>query len=224
MSSLRWANAVGLIVAFGGMALLVSPASRVLGAPGRLQTRLLEQLALWGLFATLLAIVILWEKLPLASLWLRPMAWRSLALGVLFAALQIYLVYPVRVWLLERAGLPGFAAGAEQILALPLWFRILAVVGAGVVEETLFHGYALTRLGALLGSYGAAAAIVVPAFALVHYPFWGAGPVLSFLVSGAVGAAFFLGSRDLLALIVCHVLVDGMGLVIAPLYTEWWKG
>jgi len=37
---------------------------------------------------------------------------------VLFAALQIDLVYPVRSWLLERAGLPGFAAGAILTLAL----------------------------------------------------------------------------------------------------------
>jgi membrane protease YdiL (CAAX protease family) len=223
MSSMQWAAAVGLLVGFGGMALLVSPASRLLGDPERLLTRVLGQLALWGLFVALLAIVIVWEKQPLSSLWLRPLAWRSLALGALFAAIQITLVYPVRSWLLELSGLPGFAAGTEKILALPLWFRILAVASAGVVEETVFHGYALTRLGTLLGGYWAAALIVVPAFALVHYPLWGAGPVLSFLVSGCVSAALFLWSCDLTAMIVCHILVDAMGLVVTPLYTDWWR-
>jgi membrane protease YdiL (CAAX protease family) len=206
------------------MALLASPASRGLGDPDRLLVHTLGQLALWSLFAAILAIVLLWERQPLASLWLRPLGWRSLALGVLFAALQMYLVFPVRMRLLELSGLPGFGDAAEKLLALPLWFRILAVIGAGVVEETVFHGYALTRLGALLGSYRAAALLVVPAFALVHYPLWGAGAVLTFLVSGAVAAALFVWSRNLTALIVCHVLVDGMGLVIAPLYTQWWKG
>jgi uncharacterized protein len=218
------ASAIGLLVAFGGMALLASPASHLLGDPERLATQVLGQLALWSLLALILAIVLFWEKQPLASLWLRPLAWRSLVLGVLFAAVQIYSVFPIRVRLLELSGLPGFGDAAEKLLALPLWFRILAVIGAGVVEETVFHGYALTRLGAWLGSYGAAAAIVVPVFAFVHYPLWGAGAVLTFLVSGAVAAALFVWSRDLGALIVCHVLVDGMGLVIAPLYTEWWKG
>lgn len=221
-ASLLAARCSGLVLAFGGMAWLAGPASRVLGDPALLRTRILGQLALFGLGAALLAIVLLWERQPLASLWLRPLAWRSLALGALFAALQLYLVYPLRVWLLEASGLPGFAAGAETILALPLWFRVVAVLGAGVVEETVFHGYALTRLGALLGSPWAAAGVVVPVFALVHYPLWGPGPVLTFLVSGAVGAALFVWSRDLLALIVCHVLVDGMGLVIAPLSNQWW--
>jgi membrane protease YdiL (CAAX protease family) len=145
------------------------------------------------------------------------------AARVLFAALQILLVYPVRTWLLELSGLAGFAAGAEEILALPIWFRILAVIGAGVVEETVFHGYALTRLGALFGSYRAAALIVVPVFVLVHYPLWGAGPMLSFLVSGGVSAALFLWSRDLTAMIVGHTLVDAMGLVVTPLYTDRWR-
>jgi len=223
MSSMRWASSVGLIVAFGGMALLVSPASRLLGDPDRLLTRVFGQLALWSLLAAILAIVTFWEKQPLGSLWLRPFAWRSLGLGVLFAAIQILLVYPLRTRLLEWSGLPGFGDAAEKILALPLWFRLLAVIGAGVVEETVFHGYALTRLGTLLGSYWAAALIVVPAFALVHYPLWGAGPVLTFLVSGAAAAAFFLWSRDLGAMIVCHTLVDVMGLVVTPLYTDWWR-
>jgi len=223
MSTMQWASSVGLVVAFGGMALLVSPASRLLGDPDRLLTQVFGQLALWTLFAAILALVIFWEKQPLSSLWLRPLGWRSLALGVLFAVIHIYGVYPVRTWLLGLSGLPGFAAGAEKILALPIWFRILAVIGAGVVEETVFHGYALTRLGALLGSYWAAMGIVVPAFALVHYPLWGAGPVLSFLVSGGVSAALFLWSRDLTAMIVCHTLVDAMGLVVTPLYVEWWR-
>ena len=40
----------------------------------------------------------------------------------------------------------------DQTLAMPLWFRLLAVVGAGIVEETLFTGYAVTRLLRFTGS------------------------------------------------------------------------
>ena len=43
-------------------------------------------------------------------------------------------------------------------------------------------------------------------------------------LSGAASAALFVWSRDLGALIVCRVLVEGVGLVVAPFYTEWWQG
>ena len=33
-----------------------------------------------------------------------------------------------------------------KVLALPVWFRIVAVVTAGIVDDTLFLGYAFTRV------------------------------------------------------------------------------
>lgn len=213
---------VGLLIAFGGVGALVGPLGRYLGPADRATTNLRAQAVLWLLFAAILAVVVYWEREPLASLWLRPLHWRSPLLGVALAAAHIYVVFPFNMWLLSKSGLPGFGTGMNRVLALPLWLRIVAVITAGVVEETLFHGYALTRLGTLLGSYWGAAAIVVLAFAFVHYPMWGPGPVQTFVVAGTVSAIVFLLSRDLLAMIVAHVLVDAMGLIITPLRSEWW--
>jgi hypothetical protein len=56
------ATTVGLLVAWGGVALLVSPAKRLLGDPTRLTTMILGELALWALLVAILAIVLVWEK------------------------------------------------------------------------------------------------------------------------------------------------------------------
>lgn len=216
------ATIVGLLLTFGGVGALVSPLARLLGTPDRLSTTVRAQVGLWLLFAAVLAVVLLWEREPLASLWLRPFQWRSVLLGAALAATHIYVVFPFNMWLLRKSGLTGFGAGMGRVLALPLWLRIVAVVTAGVVEETLFHGYALTRL-ARLGNVWLGVSVVVPAFALLHYPMWGPGPVLTFVVAGTFSALAFILTRDLIAMIVAHTLVDAMGLVITPLRRAWWK-
>jgi hypothetical protein len=46
---------------------------------------------------------------------------------------------------------------------------------------------------------------------------------VSGLVSGAAAMAFFVWRRNLLAMMVFHTVVDATGLIIAPLYSDWWK-
>lgn len=58
--------------------------------------------------------------------------------------------------------------------------------------------------------------IPVARIALLHYPNWGPGPALAYLVAVGIAIAFFAWRRDLLANIVAHTIVDGMGLVIIP--------
>ena len=131
---------VGLVVAFGGPAILLSPVDRLLGPPERLTTKLLEQFMLWVFLAMIVAIVIFWEKRTLASMWLRPLAWRSFAWGLLLAAATIYLVIPLLTVALRAAGIPAFEAGMAKVLVLPVWLCVVAVVTAGIVEDVLFLG------------------------------------------------------------------------------------
>jgi membrane protease YdiL (CAAX protease family) len=204
---------VGLTVAWGGTVLLLSPADRLLGAPDRLTTKVLEQLVLW---VVIVAIVMIWEKQPLASIGLRPLRWSSLAWGLVLAAVTIYVVMPSLTRALQAAGIAGFEAGMANLLVLPVWFRIVAVVTAGIVEDTLFLGYAFTRLTRITGSQWLAGIVAGAVFSLLHLPNWGVGPVLSYFVAVGLAVSFFAWRRDLLANIVAHTLVDGMGLVIIP--------
>jgi membrane protease YdiL (CAAX protease family) len=217
------AAGLGLTVAFGGTALLVSPAARVLGAPDRLATKLLELAVLWALFAGVLAVVLVAEGKPLASLWLRPLHWSSFAWGLGYAAVVVRVVTPAREWARRAAGLGGYEAGMAKLVLQPGWYRALASVTAGVTEETLFHGYALTRLAFLTGSTWLGAGLTAAVFGAVHVPFWGAGPSFAFFLGGLASAAFFVWRQDLLAMIVAHAAVDLFGLVIAPRTSAWWK-
>ena len=208
---------VGIVVAVGGTALLASPASRLLGDPDRFSTRITEQLALWLLFAAIVAIVLGWEQQPLSSLALKPFHWTSLAWGVALALTLIYVAVPIAMRVLAASGLAGFESGIAKVVALPIWFRIFAVLTAGIVEETLFRGYFLERVAMLSGSYWIAGILTVIVFALVHLPFWGPGPVLTFFITGGVMTAFFVFRQDLLANIVAHVIVDAVGFIVTPM-------
>jgi CAAX protease family protein len=213
---------VGLAIAWGGILLLISPASRLLGDPQRLSANILGQLALWSLFAAILVIVIKWERRPLGSMWLQPFHWSSIGWGVIYTLFALLVVMPAREWVRRAVGLPGFASGMEKILALPIWFRIFAALTAGVVEDLLFFGFTLTRLATVTGSLVVAAAITVVASAAVHIPNWGVGPSISFVAGGIPAAAFFIWRKDLLAMIVAHACIDLWALAVTPLFSAWW--
>src|SRR5262245_35431573 len=219
---IRWQRVAplsGLLVAWGGTALLVSPVAGLLGDPSSIVTKCLEQASLWLLFAAVVGIIVLLEKQPLASLWLKPFHWHSVAWAGLLILASILFLFPVTEWIRKAVGLPGYAVGMEKGLALPIWFRVVAVVTAGIVEETLFRGYAVTRLAQLTGSLWLSAPLSALIFAALHLPVWGGGPVLAFLIGGMATTAFFVWRRDLLAMIIAHVAIDAWALVITPLYS-----
>lgn len=168
------------------------------------------------LLVVIVAIVTLWEKRPLASIGLRSFGWSSLAWGLALAAVTIYIVMPSLMWALQAAGIPGFEAGMARVLVLPMWFRVVAVVTAGIVEDTLFLGYSFTRLALITGNQWLAGILAVAAFSLLHLPNWGVGPVLAYFVAIGLAMSFFAWRRDLLANIVAHTIVDGMALVVGP--------
>ena len=211
---------VGLLVAFGGPAVLLSPADRLLGPQERMITKVFEQLVMWLLLAIVIVIVILWEKQSLASMWLRPFAWRSFAWGLLLAAATIHVVIPLLTEALRVARIPAFESGMAKVLVLPVWLRVIAVITAGIVEDALFLGYSFTRLSLLTGRKWLAGTVTVVLVSFLHFPHWGIGPVLAYFVAVGIAIAFFVWRRDLLANIVAHVTVDGMGLVVVPLLTH----
>lgn len=203
---------VGLCIALGGAVL---PVSRFLGHTEGFAARVLEQCFLWALFSLVIAIVILWERQPLSSIGFR-WQWQSVAWGLSLAAVMILVTAPLGAWALKQSGLPGFEAGFAKLANLPIWFLTVAAVTAGVVEETLYRGYAIERLGLFTGNYWWAGLLAWAAFVLVHTPFWGWGPVLSMSIAGIPILVFYILERDLLACIVAHTVTDIVGLIIFP--------
>jgi len=87
----------------------------------------------------------------------------------------------------------------------------------------MFRGFTVTRLVRLGVPVWLAAALALLGFTALHIPMWGWGFAVGGLVSGAAAMAFFVWRRDLLAMIVFHTITDAVGLVIVPLYSDWWK-
>jgi len=205
----------GLALALAGPALLAIGCERLPAGLSAVAKSLIGQIGMWTLLGGIVAITLLWERRPLASLGLRPLRVSSLLSGLVAAAILVYAVVPLATAVVSATGLPGFEGALARVLALPLWLRAVAVVTGGLVEEVLFRGYAITRLEGVTGSSVVAATLSVLVFAAAHWPVWGPGPVLSFVLSGAFLATWFLWRRDLLANVVAHAVVDALGLVFA---------
>ena len=141
---------------------------------------------------------------------------RFVFLAVLFAAIAAAIVAP---------GYHYDGAPPEKMLSHPLGpvtaaqrvFWIGMAVTAGIVEEILFRGYAITRLRRIAGS-PIALLLSIAAFALMHGPSVFFPQLLAlYVVSGAIFSGVFLlmGMRRLEILILVHILLDLL-LILAP--------
>jgi len=148
----------------------------------------------------LLAVVVWWERAPLASLGWRmpsPREWLLVipAVALASAAGELTLLFPLH--------------GGGVLVAAPVWLATLRAITAASFEELFFRGYAITRLERL----GAPTwlAIVVPTlvFGFAHFRLYGFN--LSLLVPLTIGLLFallFAWRRNLPLCIVSHALVD----------------
>jgi membrane protease YdiL (CAAX protease family) len=147
--------------------MLLSPASR-LDDPQQPAMALVGQALFWALAAAVVASVLFWEKQPLRSLWLQPFRWQSIGWGLVLVAVYYTILFPLGEWVRRAAGLPGFGVGMDQVMKFPLWYRLVAVVGAGISEEILFRGFSVTRFAMLTGRLWLGAVIAVVGFYALH--------------------------------------------------------
>jgi membrane protease YdiL (CAAX protease family) len=202
----------GLLVALAGPPLFVLIPDRLSGgSPPALAVLLILQ----ALFC-MLAVLILWitlarEHLPLTSIGLRRPDRRTVATAVgLFIAVSLLsmLLAPIRAALDAEAP----ASSMERLAGLPVWFRAIIGLTGGIVEETLYRGYAIERLAAIVRSRRLAGAMSALVFALAHTPMWGLRFALAAdLPFGVLMTACYLWRRDLAA----NILTHSAGLVLS---------
>jgi len=166
------------------------------------------------------AFVLLWlrlvEKRPLASIGLRRPTWGTLGYGLL-AALALILVFVVHFgFLVPHFHLDGAHAGAVRagILSRPLWYRVLLVLRAAVVEEILYRGYLIEKVRDLSGSTILAVLVSVAAFTYAHLGGWGAVQLIPVAAGGVIFALLYVWKRDLPSNMLAHFITDGIGFLL----------
>jgi CAAX protease family protein len=90
-----------------------------------------------------------------------------------------------------------------------IWFVPLSVT-AGICEEFLYRGYALTQITALTGSLGAGFFLSSVAFGLAHV-YQGRLGVVGTTITGALYAAVFLLTGSIVPCMIGHFVQDIVG-------------
>jgi membrane protease YdiL (CAAX protease family) len=214
---LRRVPAFALLLAFAPIALtsVGCKAGMCAHAPGG--SRLVYAVANWiGL--ALLAIVLRNRRITLHDIGFRrpPAGWWKLSLAGL--ALGGFVVYPIAQGINALLGLQmrsslmvgkvGFGVIAVQL--------VYAVLTAPIAEETLFRGFALTTLRTKGLGVFAASLISMSAFALIHFPGYGAGGVVFVFLWSSILTFLYAKTGSLIPGIVMHMLNNAWAFVFVP--------
>jgi len=208
---------VGLVLALLGVPAL-QVAARVLGGePFKLWSRL----ALWILATVVLGIAVASYPNWRTNLGLTSSGWHWMP-AALIATILTLASWPA-IQLLHRALSAGTVIDTDsfkKLAAMPFAYRVFLVLTAGVTEEMLYRGYGIGVGKLLLDGMPTALALSLLFFVVAHFR-WGASHLLSVLWAGSVLSALFALTNSLLACIVAHVLVDAVGLLLAPAGMAW---
>ena len=174
------------------------------------------EVAFWAIFIVLIAIVLLGEKRSLASIGVKRFKWWVLPLGIL-AGFITSMVFPLVMMLTNILGFGQDNSTAMKLFSLPFTIRLLLVLRAAVVEETLFRGYPIERLTTILGNQWTAALVTIIIFAAAHVPFWGVAHTIPVVVASILLTLLYLWKRNLILNVIAHFVVDGIGFLLVPL-------
>ena len=204
-------TAIGLAVALAGpflIQLVVAP--RVLQPLVRPNTAvMLTQSLLWLLTCGVVAITVCWERKPLSSLGVRSISW---PLGLLAGALGVVLsvAVPVLTLVVNQLMPPSQGGTVESVTtSAPAGLLLFTVLTAVVIEEVLFRAYPIERLARLTGTPWPGAMLSLAAFVMFHLGGWNLGHVVGVVLPlGAIMTGLYIWRRNLLVVVIAHVLID----------------
>jgi uncharacterized protein len=112
-------------------------------------------------------------------------------------------------------------AAVARLLGLPLPTRILFAVRAGVCEEFLFRGFGIAVLARLTRNRWLAGLLSLAAFTVGHVGLfgWSSGLLIPCFL-GLILTLLFLLRGNLFIGMIVHILIDAIGLVLAPMMSR----
>jgi membrane protease YdiL (CAAX protease family) len=167
----------------------------------------------WILGSAVLAWVIRSEGEHVSSIGLKPVSGRAIAWGI-GGFFGLFALFVLAQTLIAALGVKA-AAAAMSFADVPAWLIVLMAVRAGVVEEILFRGYAITRLESLTGRTWLAALVSLLVFVALHAGSWSASHLLFVSLAGGALTGLYLWHRNLTANIIAHTTFDIAGLLLA---------
>ena len=136
----------------------------------------------------------------------------GLAAIVLFSTILIMLLYALVCLVIFKMHPPKEDL-ITQIMKLPNWIKILLVTRAGVIEETFFRAYAMTRIMQLSNNRFLAFSVPLIAFTLGHVAYGSVYHVLATFFIGLVLAIYYWKTRNLASNIIAHSVYDCLGMI-----------
>jgi membrane protease YdiL (CAAX protease family) len=186
-------------------------------APGKSIPQLLAHEAVWWGFAV---ILLLWlryaEHLPFLSIGLRKPTGKTILYGILagIALIAILVIQSVVIVPLFHLDQSHTNAVRQAILAHPLWYRVLLVLRAAVVEEILFRGYMIEKVRQLTSSTALAVVVSIAVFTYAHLSGWGIVHLIPVCAAATLFALLYIWRRDLPCNMLGHFIVDGIGFLL----------
>jgi uncharacterized protein len=207
-------KSIGVALTFGLAAILTQLRPAELApAAGFVVQRLIGEAGWWILGLAVLAWVVRNEDESVSSIGIKRLSWGAIGWGIggFFGLLALFILAQSVV----------AAVGAKPPTAslsfadVPAWLIVLMALRAGVVEEILFRGYAITRLEAVTGRTWLAAGISLLVFVALHAGSWSASHLLFVSLAGGALTGLYLWHRNLTANIIAHCTFDIAGLLLA---------
>jgi membrane protease YdiL (CAAX protease family) len=196
---------LAIVTALVGPPLFVVVSNRLFGRSPTLAIQIVLQILFCGFAALIVWVVMRRERLSLESIGIRQPTWATLISGIVLWGVNWIWTPLIAQPVLNTFGRHGLEAGLQELVLMPVWFRVFVHLTGGMVEEILYRGYAIERLGILTGHRWMGGVISAVIFGLAHIPTWGVAFALGVdLPFGIVMTIFYLWRRDLIANMIAH--------------------
>lgn len=179
-----------------------------------LGVRLESEAVWWAAAIVLIAYVRLGEKLPFASIGIRPLRSRDAiaaavgAFGVASATVIAYLaLFPVLILSISLSHVPN-------TLTMPLWYRALLTIRIAVAGEFLFRAYPIERLTELRLNRWLASAISLAIYIFANWLGWNPVESIATALGGLVLTLLYLWRRSLWVNAIAQGIAVGFGLLL----------
>lgn len=164
---------------------------------------------LWILALSICLYVTQIEKRPFTSIGWEALSWKSsfLAIGL---GVFLSLLVPALTFLVSSIIKSSDSGSITQVAtSFPWWVILLSVITAGVTEEILFRGYSISRLIEKTGNKWMSAIISLIFFICIHSSGWNLAHIIGVVIPlGAILTGLFLWKRNLLFVIIVHIMID----------------